>query len=205
MPHTIPCLNITDLHFAYAPEVVVFKAWSAQVPPGLTVVCGDESSGKTTLLRLLAGELKGRGHIALNGAPVAPEQVFWQDPRAAPDNTVVSDYLVAQTRRWPAWDEAAAQAHIDGLSLREHLHKPLFALSTGGRRKVWLTAALASGAALTLIDEPLAGLDTPSVRYLVAALTQTASNPGRWLLVAHWDVLPGAVDAPQLRLDQAVA
>ncbi len=191
MNSTAPLLDIADLHFAYTTDVVVFQSWSAQVAPGLTVVCGDESSGKTTLLRLLAGELVGRGRITLHGAPLRPQDVFWQDPRAAPDDTTASAYLTAQAQRWPAWDEAAAQRHVDGLSLREHLHKPFFALSTGGRRKVWLTAALASGAPLTLMDEVFAALDTPSIRYLGEALTQAAGSPERWLLAAHWDVLPG--------------
>jgi ABC-type transport system involved in cytochrome c biogenesis ATPase subunit len=196
-----PLLDIIDLHFAHTADAAVFKGWSAHLAPGLTVVCGDESSGKTTLLRLLAGELKGRGQIMLNGAHLRPEQVFWQDPRAAPDDTVASDYLRAQGRRWPAWNEAAAQAHIGGLSLREHIDKPFFALSTGGRRKVWLTAALASGAPLTLMDEIFAALDTPSIRYLTAALQQTAAEaPDRWLLAAHWDALPGVPDELLLRL-----
>lgn len=198
-----PLLDIADLHFAYAPDVVVFKAWSAQVAPGLTVVCGDESSGKTTLLRLLAGELQGRGEITLNGAPLRTQDVFWQNPRDAPDDTTASTYLAGQALRWPTWDEAAAQRHVDGLSLREHLHKPFFALSTGGRRKVWLAAALASGAPLTLMDEVFAALDTPSIRYLSQALQQAAAQaPQRWLLAAHWDALPGVPDARMLRLDQ---
>ena len=198
-----PVLDIADLHFAYTPDVVVFQAWSAQVAPGLTVVCGDESSGKTTLLRLLAGELVGRGRITLNGEPLRPQDVFWQDPRAAADDTPASTYLATQAQRWPAWDEAAAQRHVDGLSLREHLHKPFFALSTGGRRKVWLTAALASGAPLTLMDEVFAALDTPSIRYLSQALLRTAAQPPqRWLLAAHWEPLPGVPDARLLRLDQ---
>jgi ABC-type transport system involved in cytochrome c biogenesis ATPase subunit len=196
-----PLLDITDLDFAHTADAAVFKAWSAQLAPGLTVVCGDESSGKTTLLRLLAGELRGRGRITLDGMPLRPQDVFWQDPRAAPDDTVASTYLTAQATHWPTWNEVAAQAHIDGLALREHIHKPFFALSTGGRRKVWLTAALASGAPLTLMDEIFAALDTPSIRYLTAALQQTAAEaPGRWLLAAHWDALPGVPPAHLLRL-----
>ena len=196
-------LHIADLHFAYTPEPVVFTGWSAQLPPGLTVLCGDESSGKTTLLRLLAGELRGRGWITLDGMPLRPQDVFWQDPRAAPDDTVASAYLTAQATRWPTWNEAAAQAHIDGLALREHIHKPFFALSTGGRRKVWLTAALASGAPLTLMDEIFAALDTPSIRYLTAALQQTADESSdRCLLASHWEPWPGVPEARVLRLDQ---
>ena len=62
-----------------------------------------------------------------------------------------------------------------------------------------MTAALASGAELTLIDEPLSGLDTPSIRYLVGALAQ-AATPSRWLLVAHWEPLPGVPEDRVLML-----
>lgn len=203
MNTTLPCLDIHDLHFAHAPDAVVFQGWSARLAPGLTVVCGDESCGKTTLLRLLAGELQGRGQITLGGAPLRPEQVFWHAPRTAPDDTVASAYLLSQAQRWPAWDNTAAQAHIDGLSLREHIDKPFYALSTGGRRKVWLTAALASGAPLTLMDEIFAALDTPSIRYLETALQHHAhAAHTRWLLVAHWEPLPGVAGAELLQLGQ---
>ena len=58
-------------------------------------------------------------------------------------------------------------------------------LSTGTRRKAWLAAALASGAPLTLIDEPLAGLDIASARYLSAAIADAAQQPDRVIVVAH--------------------
>ena len=78
----------------------------------------------------------------------------------------------------------------------------MFALSTGGRRKTWLTAALASGAPLTLMDEIFAALDTASIRYLSAALAQVAHAPRRWLLAAHWDELPGVPATQVLTLER---
>ena len=51
--------------------------------------------------------------------------------------------------------------------------------------------ALASGAALTLIDEPVAGLDKPSVQYLQQALAAVATQQDRAVVVAHYDALVG--------------
>src|SRR3990167_4882474 len=49
-------LQVQGLGFSH-PQQPVFAGWSARVGPGTTLVQGGESSGKTTLLRLLAGAL----------------------------------------------------------------------------------------------------------------------------------------------------
>ena len=55
---------------------------------------------------------------------------------------------------------------------------------------------MASGAAITLIDAPDAGLDRASIEYLGQALDALADQIAqaerpRWVLVAHHDTLPG--------------
>ena len=75
---------------------------------------------------------------------------------------------------------------VEGFALGPHVHKPLYMLSTGSRRKVWLTAALAAGTALTLLDEPFAALDMPSVRFLREALNDASRHASRaWVLADH--------------------
>lgn len=193
-----PLLQIDRLRFAY-PEVPLFDGLSAQVPPGATLVLGADSSGKTTLMRLLAGELAaGAGELVLQGvslqaAPAAYRAlVFWGDPRSgALDEQGVQDWLAALPARYPRFDAAALARHIEGFDLQEHLAKRFLMLSTGTRRKVWTAGALASGAALTLIDEPVAGLDKPSIQYLQQALAALAEQPDRAIVVAHYDALAG--------------
>lgn len=191
-------LQVDGLRFAY-PECGVLDQWSMALSAGLALVRGDESSGKTTLLRLLAGEITAQaGQIALQGvspgdAPkVYAQKVFWADPRSGDlDKLTARGWLDSLPARYPLWDAAALGAHTEGFTLHEHLDKPFYALSTGSKRKVLMAGALASGAPLTLIDEPVGGLDKPSVAYLTRALTQVAGQPARVVVVAHYEALPG--------------
>lgn len=52
-----------------------------------------------------------------------------------------------------------------------------------------MAGAFASGAPLTLIDEPVAGLDKPSVAYLTQLLARLASQTTRIVVVAHHEAL----------------
>ena len=191
-------LQVEGLCFAY-PECGVLNQWSVALPAGLALVRGDESSGKTTLLRLLAGELTAQaGRITLQGVDAREnpkayaQKVFWVDPRSGDlDKLTARGWLDTLPARYPQWDAAALAADIEGFTLHEHLDKPFYALSTGSKRKVLMAGALASGAPLTLIDEPIGGLDKPSVAYLARALAQVADQPGRVVVVAHYEALPG--------------
>ena len=193
-----PVLQVQDLHFAYPGQPPLFAGWSADFEAGVHLLQGEESVGKTTLLRLLAGELRAlQGRLCLQGQDLADHsaayraQLFWVDPRAdRPAEGSVAEWWAAQAARWPRWNAPALAVHMAGFGLEEHAHKPFVALSTGTHRKVLMAAALASGAALALIDEPLAGLDLASERYLQTALAGVAAEPDRVVVVAHWEALP---------------
>jgi ABC-type multidrug transport system ATPase subunit len=166
----------------------------------VTWVKGGEGCGKTTLLRLLAGALPvdaGRlqvNDLVLATQPVAyRQQVFWADPKSeAFEQVTPIAYLASLHGLYPAFDDALLSTLTEGLALTPHLNKPLYMLSTGSKRKVWLTAALAAGAAVTLLDEPFAALDLASVRFVLALLTDAAQHPTRaWLLADH--VAPAGV------------
>jgi ATPase subunit of ABC transporter with duplicated ATPase domains len=93
------------------------------------------------------------------------------------------------------------QHHIDGFGMAPHAAKTLYMLSTGMRRKAALAAVLASGAALLLLDEPTAGLDGPSIAWLVQALQARARQPRCATLMVSGAVPPGLDLAGQVVLD----
>ena len=51
-------LRLQALAYAWPDGTVVFEGLDAAVLPGLTLVQGGDGRGKTTLLRLMAGELE---------------------------------------------------------------------------------------------------------------------------------------------------
>jgi ABC-type multidrug transport system ATPase subunit len=101
-------------------------------------------------------------------------------------------YFASLRPRYPNWDEGAMAGLAEGLSLTPHLHKPIYMLSTGSKRKVWLTAAFAAGAPVTLIDDPFSALDKPSIQFLLAQLSDAAQYPTRAWVLADYQA-PGDV------------
>lgn len=192
LPRPAPILQVQALHFAYPGQAPLFSHWSADLPAGLTRLTGDSGSGKSTLLRLLAGELHGQGQFTLTGQPLAPVSAPWRqqvchiDPRdAALDELTPTDLMHTQRALHPTLDESAWHTHLAAFDLLAHVSKPFYALSSGSRRKAALAVALSANCPLTLLDEPTAGLDGASRRWLVQSLIARSATPDQaWLIVS---------------------
>ena len=208
-PPTRPnILRVQALNFAYDGEPALVSDWSATIRAGVTLVHGDTGSGKSTLLRLLAGTLPATGRLTLAGvrldadAAAYRRKVFFCDPASdAFDQRTARDTTALLGAGDRDFSEDQWQGLVDGFALAPHLDKPMYMLSTGSKRKVWLAAALASGRALTLLDEPTGGLDAPSVACLWRVLAEVAARPDRALIVASAECidrvpLAGTIELP---------
>jgi ABC-type multidrug transport system ATPase subunit len=189
-----PVLQVKGLRFGWPGARPLFDGLSFDLPPGVSLVRGDDGSGKSTLLRLLAGaQAADAGTLAIHGTALDRQhdayrhQVFWIDPQTeAHDALAAKGYLDSLRQHYPNFDAEAMEELVDGFALGPHLAKPMYMLSTGSRRKVWLTAAFSAGTPLTLIDQPFAALDAPSIRFLRGLLQEAADHPSRaWLLADH--------------------
>jgi ABC-type multidrug transport system ATPase subunit len=178
----VPLLAARDLVLARG-GVALIDRLSFDVGPGLTLVRGGDGRGKTTLLRLMAGELApDAGALrAADASPYLPEPTD-----AAHDGTVARAWLDAEREAQGGWDLSREARLLDGFALGEHLGKELFRLSAGTRRKLGLVAAFAGGARLALLDTPFAGLDGPSRALLAGLLAEAASHRSRgWVFADH--------------------
>ena len=168
--------------------------WSA----GVSWICGDEGTGKTTLLRLLAGDVQ-----PTSGTVSAPEGgVFWVDlQNPAHDATTVQACWDSLRLQYPKWNDALLQDLTEALDMQQHLDKRLNMLSAGSRRKAMVLAALASGATVTLLDQPFAALDLASIRILKEFLSEAAEHPSRAWIVADYEAPNDVPLASVLNLD----
>ena len=191
-------LQADKLTFNY-PDNPLFNDWSQSIPAGITLVRGGDGRGKTSLLRLLAGDLAAQsGQFQLNGVSLTEQaetyrkNLFWVHPRSEVfDQMTVPEYLASVAARYASFDAARLPALIAGLSLTPHMEKKLFMLSTGSKRKVWQAAAFASGAALNLLDDPFAGLDQGSINFVTQQLNQAATDPTRAWVLGMYENPPG--------------
>ena len=138
-------LQADFLHFGY-PDKALFSNFSASIPPRISLIRGGDGRGKSTLLKLLAAVLplqSGQLHITGISLQKQPEnytaQVFLADPRTDSfEQFIVADFFKLQRSIHAGFNDSVLAELTDGLGLEEHLHKQLFMLSTGSKRKVFL-------------------------------------------------------------------
>ena len=170
-------LSVTDL--CIGPIQGLNAQWSS----GVHWVCGDESTGKTTLLRVLAGVLTpdaGRVWVADGG-------VVWLDWLGVEhQDTTPREAWSVLAALWPQWDHELHSDLSAALRLDAHIDKPLYMLSAGTRRKAMWVGVLAAGARVSLLDQPFAALDGPSVAVIRAFLREAAPHTERtWIVADH--------------------
>lgn len=161
---------------------VLFSGLEAQLGPGDSLVLiGRNGTGKTSLLRLLAGLLSTTaGEVLIDGAVATdadrrrwcgllPHQDALKPHQTVGDTLALwaslTDGLAALTA--PAFLEAQ-----DVLGLPVLWPVPCRYLSAGQRRRVALARLVLAGRPIWLLDEPLVALDAEArtgLRHLVAA------------------------------------
>ena len=181
----IRCHNLTYCyHNAPAPAL---RDVAFHLPAGtLTCLAGPNGSGKSTLMLLMAGLLDtpAAASLTLGGAVT----LLPHDPDAwLLGNTVLEDLWLGLPPHSPARQQAMDLARR--FDLAELLDSPTRHLSFGQKRKLTLASALSANPPLLLLDEPLSGLDYPSIRELRTILTHE-KQAGRTLVISSHDLEP---------------
>ena len=159
---------------------------------------GPNGAGKTTVFNLLAGFLvPDAGEILLDGRSIvglAPHAICrlglartFQIVRPFRRMTVLENVRVGALARHPRASEALARARDVvakvGLGPRERV--PAGALTLADRKRLELARALATGPALLLLDEVMAGLNPTEIETIIGLVRSIHESGVSILLIEH--------------------
>ncbi|MBE0635013.1 ABC transporter ATP-binding protein [Candidatus Bipolaricaulota bacterium] len=160
---------------------------SLEFPAGEVVgVLGLNGSGKSTMLKLLAGLLfPTSGHITVfDGAPRSKRAnlVFLGENDALWPWMTPSDANRFMSNLYADFDPVRFTELLDSLKVPRRKTKTM---SRGERGRLRLAMALARNAKLYLLDEPLAGIDLISRESILSSIVQEWHTDETILLSTH--------------------
>lgn len=154
---------------------------------------GRNGAGKTTLLSILTAQNPAtEGTVTLDGAPV------WENEEAlshicysreipqvtmfGPNTLKVKEYLATARAFYLNWDEEYAKELIKLFNINPK--KRISKLSKGMLSAVTIIVALASKADITILDEPVAGLDVVAREQFYKLVIEEYANTGRTFIIS---------------------
>jgi len=191
-----PILQLKNLHFGF-PGKKVLKGLNLDLNPGdMLGIIGESGSGKTSLLRVLAGFANpNKGHLYFKGQKLPPAQqmlipgyenikLVHQDFDLMPMLTV-EENIIRQLKHL-----SNSQQQQRALQLRKLLglsglrNRRADQLSGGQRQRIAIATAVASQPQVLLLDEAFSNLDY-SLKRKILTLLKTEWRPGLLVVVGH--------------------
>jgi len=172
-------------------------------PGGFTIIIGPNASGKSTLLRCLAGLLRpSAGEVRLGGEDVAhlARKAVARQLGLLPQNMEIPEAITVEElvgrgryphqrllRQWSLADEAAVHGAMATTATLALASRQVQELSGGQRQRVAIAMALAQETPILLLDEPISFLDL-SHQIEVLELCRQLEGEGRTLVAVLHDL-----------------
>jgi ABC-type Mn2+/Zn2+ transport system ATPase subunit len=167
---------------------VTFEVESGQ----RVALLGPNGGGKTTLLRVLLGELRPmRGSVEINGRAATVPQT--ERSRLDFPVSALDVAMMGALPRLPWWrrpghaDRDVARDALERVGVGSRADDTFGDLSGGQRQRVLIARGLVQDAELLLLDEPFSGLDVPAARGLESLIEELAGE-GRGVVIATHDL-----------------
>jgi len=193
--------DIRNLTFSYVDRVVI-NGLSLQLKKGEVVsLLGANGCGKSTLINLMLGLLIGNGDIVLNNKPIGTYTrreiaglvaYIPQSQRVLFNYSVLEMVLMGRVAQRPLFsrvsetDKQAAKDALSVLGVSDLADFGFSTLSGGQKQMVFLARALAQGARVFLMDEPVTGLDYGNQIRLLEMINHLSAKGYTFLQSTHY-------------------
>ncbi len=188
--------HMTDVTYLYPSTKRGIKGITAEFPFGsVTVICGENGTGKTTLAKVLVGAAREqRGIVARNGKHLSRKErrllsyfvmqdVDYQLYAGSVADEVVLGRQVDDALKARAWEALTA------FGLTDLADRHPASLSGGQKQRVILATAYCSDAELIVLDEPTSGLDGHGMHEVVHWCRKLASEKKAVVVITHDELL----------------
>jgi heme exporter protein A len=189
----------------------LFSDLSFEMRPGdILHISGANGSGKTSLMRILAGlHAPEAGEVYWEGRPISGAR-----PQFLRNLQYVGHLGGIKTELSPLENmrcfaalalqpaSAVTESVIDRLGLAGFEHEPAYRLSSGQRRRVALSRLLLNPARLWILDEPFTALDAAGCKLLIGLVDDQLRRGGMVAFASHshTELFPGHIQTRTIRL-----
>ena len=184
--------EFTDASVRYADVVALDRTTTVFESGSSTALVGANGSGKSTVLRLLAGLLSPSTGTVVRApgieAAFIAQQHEHHDWMPLPVDEVIrmgcyrARGLLGRVTRA---DRAEIQAVAERLHVTDLLRRSFSELSGGQRQRVLVAQALIGSPRLLLLDEPITGLDLPSQETILSIIDAEVASGSTVVFSTH--------------------
>ncbi len=195
-------IDVTHLSYGYSHQPVL-KDVSLSVAKGEIVsLLGPNGSGKTTLLKHILGLLTPHeGGVSLEGTPIsdmAPRALARRMAYVPQIHRLSFGYRVLDVvlmgrlphkpffSRFRTEDTRVAIDALERLSISHLKDRPYTEISGGERQLILIARALAQGADIFIMDEPVTGLDYGNQIRLLSRISDLAHSGYTFIKTTHF-------------------
>lgn len=216
LPNDNPLIIVRNMSFRRG-ERIIFQNVDLSIPRGkITAIMGPSGTGKTTLLRLISGQMRpDAGRIEVDGVCIhelGRRDLYQLRKRMGmlfQSGALFTDLNVFDNVAFPLREHTRLPARLirtltlmklEAVGLRGARHLTPAELSGGMARRVALARAIALDPTIVLYDEPFAGQDPISMGVLIKLIRTLNDALGLTSVIVSHDVKETAAIADYLYL-----